>query len=158
MGVRPKFVVLWLIASFAFGVLLINNGCLKYQRGGGFLNIETGGSPINAVYGTREAGRLGFIIFSDLTGPETSGSGGFFWKGQVLTEKGRGFRYQKYHSGLEINGTEYDFTNGRVFFVSDEMERLVISQLNIPLLDAKSDIEIKRLITLKELQKFINPG
>lgn len=72
-----------------------------------------------------------------------------------LLKRGRGFRFQKYHSGLEINGTEYDFTNGRVFLVSDEMDQLVITQLNIPLMDAKADVEIKRLMKLKKLQKPI---
>ncbi len=76
----------------------------------------------------------------------------------MVTEKGRGFRFQRYHSGLEINGTEYDFTNSKVFFVSDKMDRLVITQLNIPLVDAQADVEIKRPIKLKKLQNPIITG
>ena len=72
-----------------------------------------------------------------------------------LLKRGRGFRFQKYHSGLEINGVECDFTNGKVFFVSDKMNRLMIKQLDIPLMDAKADVEIKRLMKLKKLQKPI---
>jgi len=61
---------------------------LKYQKGRGFLNIETENSPTNAVYGTSEAGQLGFVVFCDLTDPETQGSGGFFWRAHVAIEKG----------------------------------------------------------------------
>lgn len=75
-----------------------------------------------------------------------------------LLKRGRGFRFQKYRSGLEINGAEYDFTNGKGFFVSDKMNRLMITQLNIPLMDAKADVEIKRLVKLKRLQKPIIYG
>jgi len=35
------------------------------------------------------------------------------------------------------------------------MDQLVITQLNIPLMDAKADVEIKRLMKLKKLQKPI---
>ena len=72
-----------------------------------------------------------------------------------LLKRGRGFRVQKYRSGLEMHGAEYDFTNGKGFFVSGKMNRLVITQLNIPLMDAKADVEIKRLVKLKRLQKPI---
>lgn len=135
-------------------ILLSIVGCRKEETGGGSRGIVVGGIAREAVYGIRDRKELGFVMFTDLPSEGTSVSGGSTWTGQIKPTEGLTVSYGGSENGLEIDGTEYKFTDGRVFAVSTKGDTLSVDQLDVPIGGALYDAEIDRIVELKEVQAF----
>ena len=131
-------------------------GCGKLeQTGGGSRGIVAGAIARVAVYGFRAEKKLGFVMFTDIPSEGTSVSAGSTWTGQIEPTKGLTVDYKGSADGLEINGTEYKFANGRVFLVSTKGDTILVDQLNVPIGDIRYDAEIDRIVKLKEVREFL---
>ena len=138
--------IAWILVSIV--------GCAKDKTGGGSRGIVAGGIAREAVYGILAGKELGFVMFTDLLSEGTSVSGGSTWTGKIKPTEGLTVSYRGSEDGLEIDGTEYTFVNGRVFTVSTKGDALSVDQLDTPIGDALYDAEIDRIVELKEVQAF----
>ena len=137
-------------------ILVLSGGCGK-GSGGGTRSITAGTTATTANYGWGGADeKLGFVIFTDLDSQNTIGSASATWRGYIKPTTGPTVRYESISGGLDINGTNYDFANGRVFLASTKEGKISVSQLAIPISDAKYDAEIDRIAELEEVQGFLS--
>ena len=138
------------------GVLLCITGCgMKEKTGGGSRGIVKGNVAREAVYGIRAGKKLGFIMFTDIPSLGTRTSAGSKWTGHIKPEKGLAIDYKGDTHRLQINGTQYDFDEGRVFLVSTEDGSIAVKQLAIPIDNAGFNDEINRLAETKEVTDFL---
>jgi len=146
-----------LVNAIAIAVLLASSvGCGKLEiSGGGSRSIAAGAIARAAVYGFRAEKELGFVLFTDIPSEGTSVSAGSTWTGQIEPTKGLAVDYKGSADGLEINGTEYSFANGRVFLVSTKEDNISVDHLDVPIGDAMYDAEIDRIVKLEEVQEFL---
>ena len=137
-------------------ILVLGGGCGK-GSGGGTCSITAGKTATTANYGWDGADdKLGFVIFTDLDSQSTIGSASAKWRGYIKPTTGPTVRYESISGGLDINGTNYDFANGRVFLASTKEGKISVSQLAIPISDVKYDAEIDRIAELEEVQEFLS--
>jgi hypothetical protein len=142
-------------------VLVFSGGCGGGSGegiGGGVYGVG-GGTAVCGYSGAND--RLGFVIFTD-QGRDTIGTASSSWRGSVKTVSGPTVHYDGSSGGIgidgskiDIEGTEYNFANGRVFLVSTEGDEISVRQLDIPLSDVRYDAEIDRIAALKEVQEFL---
>ena len=59
--------------------------------------------------------------------------------------------------GLAINGTRYEFANGRVFVVTTIGGTVASQQLNIPIGNAPYDAEIDAIVKQPEIEQALVP-
>lgn len=135
-------------------IAIVMLGGLAYLRlcderlGGGSRSAHVPDGPkLEAVFGIRSGGGLGFVVFVDFPdaqGPITA-SGGSRWRGEVRDESGRGLSYAASPSRLTIDEREFDLGDGRVFLVrlGASPEQL---QLDIPPGDAQHDAAIEAIL------------
>jgi len=57
---------------------------------------------------------------------------------------------------MDIDGTEYDFTKGRVFLVSTKEGSVSVRQVDIPIRDVQYDAEIKRIAESEDVREFLS--
>ena len=131
-------------------------GCGNIESGGGSRSVVAGGTATVAVYGFSDGKKLGFVMFTDIPSEGAVGSAGSTWTGQITPEKGEAVTYQGSASGLDINGSQYNFTNGRVFLVSTTEDTISVRQLNVPIGDAVYDTEIGRIVETEDVQAFLS--
>jgi hypothetical protein len=137
-------------------ILALTVGC-GAGSGGGTRSIVAGTTSTTAAYGWSGADdQLGFVIFTDIDSQGSIGSASGKWKGYIKPTTGPAVRYESVSGGLDINGTNYDFANGRVFLASAKEGNISVSQLDIPIGDAKYDAEIDRIGEIEEVQKFLS--
>jgi hypothetical protein len=142
------------VNAIAIALLLASIvGCAK-QSGGGSRSVVAGSVVRAAVYGFH-AETLGFVVFTDIPTEGTNVSAGATWTGQIEPTQGLTVDYKGSADGLEINGTEYKFANGKVFLVSTKEGNVSVGQLNVPIGDAVYDAEIDRIVELEEVQEFL---
>ena len=121
------------VDAIAIAVILASIvGCGQKKTGGGSRSIGAGATARASVYGIRAGMKLGFLMFPDIPSEGTNVS-----------------------AGLEINGTEYKFANGRVFLVSTKGDAILVDQLNVSISDIRYDAEIDRIVKLQEVQEFL---
>ena len=147
---------LWTRTFLAAVILASIIGCGKYTSGGGSRSVIAGGTSTKAVYGFGEGMQLAFVVFTDIPSDGTVASGGSTWTGRIAPKKGRTVDYKGSADGLDINGNEYSFANGRVFFVSTEEDTISVSQLDVPIRDANYKAEIDRIVETEEVQEFLS--
>jgi hypothetical protein len=138
------------------GVLLCVTGCgQKEKSGAGSRGIAKGSVAREAVYGIRTGNKLGFIMFTDIPSLGASSVADSKWTGHIKPEKGLAVDYKGDTHRLQINGTQYDFDEGRVFLVSTDDGSIAVKQLAIPIDDAGFNDEINRLAETKEVTDFL---
>ena len=125
------------------------------KLGGGSRSIVAGATTKECVYGIRSGKELGFVIFTDLPSEGTRGSAGSSWTGQIQPATGPTVQYEGEPDGLTINGTRYEFTNGRIFLVTTTGGTVSVKQLNIPIGSAQYKEEIDSISKREEVQKFL---
>ena len=136
------------------GALALMSGCQE-KLGGGTRSIATGATAKKCVYGIRSGKELGFVIFTDLSGEGTKSSAGSTWTGQIQPATGPAVQYEGDSDGLTINGTRYEFANGRVFLVTTTGSMVSEQQLSVPIGTARFDAEIDSIVKRKEIQNFL---
>ena len=135
-------------------MLFILVGCGdQFGSGGGMRTIVTGTTAKEAVYGFDGGKKLVFVIFTDQPAEGRSSSAGSSWTGEL---GGPGVPYEGDSGGLAIDGTRYEFANGRVFLVSSNEDGISVKQLNVPIGDATYKAEIERIAKLEDLQEFLS--
>ena len=148
------------ITLTALSVLLVLGGGCRRRIGTATGSIPAGTTTKKVNYGWSGADeKLGFVIITDLDNKGTIGSAGAGlsgWRGYIKPTTGPTVRYESISGGLNINGTNYEFANGRVFLASTKEGRVSISQLDIPISDAKYDAEIDRIAELEEVKEFLS--
>jgi hypothetical protein len=77
--------------------------------------------------------------------------------GEIAPPQGKKVTYRAIDNGLDINGTEYEYGNGRVFLVSNKDDKITVSQVDVAIGDADYDDEVDRIIEMEKVQKFLNP-
>lgn len=160
---KTSNVTLDLKPSSLFSIALIvvasmTIGCGKLetmQRGGGARGIRASDGSAEAVYGTRDGGRLAFIVFTDITSDGTVASAGSNWSGKIAPTNGPTMTYAGSNDGIKINESEYKFDEGRVFLVSTKDDQFSITQLDLPIEDTAAGTEIDRLTETEELRRFL---
>jgi hypothetical protein len=95
-------------------------------------------------------------MFTDVASEGTVASGGSAWTGSITPKMGQAVDYKGSANGLEINGSQYNFTNGRVFLVSAKDDNVSVRQLNMPIKDASYASEIDRIVKTEEVQQFLS--
>jgi hypothetical protein len=142
------------IGLTALSVILVLGGGCRRRSGGGTGSITAG---TMAAYGWSGADdKLGFVIFTDLDSQGTIGSASARWTGYIEPTTGPTVHYKRTSGGLDINGTNYDFANGRVFLASTTEGKISVSQLDIPISDASYEAELDRIAELEEVQEFLS--
>lgn len=126
-------------------------GC-REKLGGGFSSIAVGTAPMTYVYGIRSGRQLGFVLFSDIAGHASAGSG---WAGSIRPRDGLAVDYAGDPDGLVINGTRHEFTHGRVFLVSTQGGTVSVEQLDVPIGSAPHDRQIESIRRLGAVQDFL---
>lgn len=145
------------IGLAVLSVILAWSGGCGGGRGGGTRSITSGTTTTTANYGWRVADeKLEFVIFTDLDSPGTIGSASARGTGYIESPGGPTVHYQRTSDGMNIDGTEYAFARGSVFLVSTKEGSISVSQLDIPIGDAKYDAEIDRIAELEEVQAFLS--
>ena len=138
-------------------ILALSSGCgTSGKGGGGTRSITAGTTTTTAVYGWGADDKLGFVIFTDLDTPDTVGSASSKWTGYIESPTAPTVHYGHTSDGMDINGTEYKFANGRVFLVSAKEGSISVRQLDIPIGDLVYDTEIDRIAKLEEIQEFLD--
>lgn len=133
-------------------------GCNGFQRGGGSRSVIAGNTNTKAVYGIGGGLKLEFLIVTDIDSAGTVASAGSTWTGEIAPPQGSKVTYTAIKNGLDINGTEYDYGNGRVFLVSNKDDKITVTQLDVAIGDADYDDEVDRIIEMEQVQEFLNPG
>jgi hypothetical protein len=131
-------------------------GCGKLTSGGGSRSVSAGAENTTAVYGFDGGMKLAFVVFTDISSDGTVASGGSTWTGSIAPKKGRAVNYTGSADRLDINGTEYKFASGRVFFVSTKDDAISVSQLDLPIGDENFDAEIDRIAETEEMQRLLS--
>ena len=143
-----------IVGLAAISVVLVLGGG---GSGGGTRSITAGTTATTAAYGWGGADdKLGFVLFTDLDSQGTIGSASGKWTGSIKPTIGPTVHYKGTSGGLDINGTNYDFANGGVFLASTKEGEVSVSQLDIPISDAKYDAEIDRIAEREEVQAFLS--
>jgi hypothetical protein len=132
-------------------------GCNGFQRGGGSRSVKAGNTNTKAVYGIGVGLTLEFLIVTDIDSDGTVASAGSTWAGKIAPPQGKKVTYRATDNGLDINGTEYEYGNGRVFLVSNKDDKITVSQVDVAIGDADYDDEVDRIIEMEKVQKFLNP-
>jgi len=132
-------------------------GCSKLQSGGGARSITVGGQACESVYGIRDGDRLAFIVFTDITSDGTVVSAGSDWSGKIAPSSGEALAYDGSSEAIQIDGTDYQFENGRVFLVSGGETGYSVTQVDLPLEDTAFRKEIDRITQVDDVQAFLNP-
>lgn len=146
-----------MISLTALSVILVFSGGCRKGTGGGTGSIPAGTTSNTVNYGWSGADeKLGFIIITDLDNKNTIGSASATWSGSIKPTTGPTVRYESISGGLNINGTNYECANGRVFLASTKEGKVSVSQLDIPISDAKYDAEIDRIAELEEVKAFLS--
>jgi hypothetical protein len=146
----------WPHAFLAAAILTSIIGCGEFGSGGGTRSVNAGGISARAVYGYSGDKKLGFVMFTDVASEGTVASGGSAWTGSITPKMGQAVDYKGSANGLEINGSQYNFTNGRVFLVSAKDDNVSVRQLNMPIKDASYASEIDRIVKTEEVQQFLS--
>ena len=146
----------WLCTFLAAAILTSITGCGEFGSGGGSRSVLAEGNNTEAVYGFGEGKKLGFVMFTDIPSEGTVASAGSTWTGHIAPKEGQAVVYKGSADGLDINGTEYKFANGRVFLVSSKDDNISVSQLNVPIGDASYDSEIDRIAKTADVQAFLS--
>ena len=139
-------------------ILALSSGCgTSGKSGSGTRSISVGTTTTTAVYGWSGADdKLGFVIFADLDTPDNVASASAKWTGYIESPTGTTVHYSHTSGGMDINGTEYRFAQGRVFLVSAKEGSISVRQLDIPIRDAVYDTEIDRIAELETVQEFLS--
>lgn len=141
-----------LLGVIVFGASIL--GCGQTEIGGGTKGIASGGGSTEAVYGIAEGQKLGFAIFTDIPSDGAVASVGSTWSGAITPQQGKNLEYNGSNDRLNIDGTEYDLANGRVFLVKVNQGDFSVSQLNIPFTDADYRAEFDRIANINEVKAF----
>ena len=157
MKIKQIFRLFWI------GIVLASiSGCGEMEKLGGgsrsiVASIVPGATAKQCVYGIRSGKELGFVVFTDLSSEGTKSSAGSTWTGTIQPAAGPAVQYEGDSNGLTINGTRYEFTDGRVFLVTTTGGTVSAKQLNIPIGSTQYDAEIDSISKRKEIQEFLVP-
>lgn len=144
-------------ASCLSALILISlNGCGNFERGGGSRGVVSGGSTFETVFGCGEGQKLEFVVFTDITSEGTVSSGGSTWTGKISSKTGTAVDYEGNSSGLTLNGTHYNFTDGKVFLVSTQQSNVSVTQLKLQIEESTYAKEIDRLAKTEEVKQFFS--
>ena len=130
-------------------LLLSLTACQKQTGGGG---RSLAGKDL--AFGISADKKLGFVIFTDITGG--ANSGGTSWTGSIESNDGPAVEYEGNSESITINGGGFKLSNGRVFLVETKEGGVSVSQRNIPIGDATYDAEIDRISELDEVKEFLS--
>lgn len=138
------------LTLLAISSLLLSLTACQKQLGGGGRSL----AGKDLAFGMSAGKKLGFVIFTDITGGATSG--GSSWTGSIKPKEGTAVEYEGNSESITINGGGFKFSNGRVFLVETKGGGVAVSQLNIPMGDATYDAEIDRISELDEVKEFLS--
>lgn len=144
-----------LVTLIAISAMLLSLAGCQEKLGGGVRSIAVGTVSKDMVYGIRAGKKLGFVIFTNITGVGSSASGGSSWTGEIVPKEGMSVQYEGDSDGLAINKAGYKFTNGRVFLVETMGEKVAVQQLDIAIGDGDFEKEIDLLVKREEIQTFL---
>ena len=123
---------------------------------------ESGKVSMETLYGYSTANnKIAFAIFTNIEAAaavSTVGAGVGGWGGQIVMKEGDGkpvLVFQGSPEAIEINGTHYSFSDGRVLLGSYSSGALTVKQLDLPIKDADHSDEIDRLREQREVQDFL---
>lgn len=123
---------------------------------------ESGKVTMETLYGYSTANNeIAFAIFTNIEAAaavSTVGAGVGGWQGQIVMKQGDEkpvLVFQGSPEAIEINGTHYSFSDGRVFLGSYSAGALTVKQLELPIEDADYRDEITRLREQQEVQDFL---
>ncbi|MEM7145014.1 MAG: hypothetical protein AAF591_07740 [Verrucomicrobiota bacterium] len=137
-------------------------GCGKPKGSGAAITStvverESGRVTMETLYGYSGANdKIAFAIFTNISENAVSSVAGS-WRGQIVAEEGGKpvLVFQGSPEALEINGTRYNYSDGRVFLASYLKGELTVKQLDLPIKDADGKDEIARLSEQPEVQDFL---
>lgn len=135
--------------------MVLWTGCAKLQSGGGSRSMVSGEAKTLSVYGYDDGKKLKFVLFTDQSLGDSATSTSARWKGSIIPQDGKEVSYQGSATGITIDGTQYSFTNGRVFLVSRQSDTVSIRQLDIALEDTMYRTELDRLSKTEEVESFL---
>ena len=143
----------------ACGVVTLISACQERENiGGGLRGIGSGASAKASVYGIRAGHDLGFVIISDIASGEATSSAGSSWTGQIDPKSGGpSVNYEGDPTGITINGTRYEFINGRVFLVTTKGGSVTSRQIDVPFTAGDYEKDLDSLATHKEVEAFLDP-
>lgn len=144
--------------AIVLGAMLVSSISCQEQLGGGIRSVSAGTASNELVYGIRAGKKLAFALFTDIAGEGTVASAGSRWKGYVKPKQGPSIHYQGTPNGLAINGTEYDFTEGKAFLVVTKSGALSVEQLDLPLGDDHFEVALDALEERTEIKAFLRNG
>ena len=115
-------------------------GCAKPATTGAgatttIVETEAGKIALATVYGfTVATDQLAFAIFTDLDSEDTVSTVGSSWRGQIARRAGNEvLTFEGTSEGIEINGTQFDFSSGRIFIATHSGDIFSVTQVEIPL-------------------------
>lgn len=136
-------------------ILALSVGC-DSGAGSGTRRITSDKTTRAAVDGWSDVGKqFGCVLFSDLDPPDNVASASAKWKGYIESPAGTTVHYKHAVGGMDINGTECSFADGRGIVSSTKERKLTVSQFNIPIRDAEYDTEINRIAAFVQVQRLL---
>ena len=133
-------------------------GCGTFEfKGGGIRSVAAGSSSYLAVYAGGGGEKLVFAIFTNVNSIGNTASAGSSWAGAVTRTNGKSIDYQGDADGIIIDGTTYQYADGRVFLVAAEGDTITVTQLNLPVGESKYDEDFDRLAESDEVKDFLAP-
>ena len=149
-----------LATLLSLGTLLLTATGCQEKLGGGISSAITDGPPKASktyVYGIRAGHELAFVIFSDI-GSDAPGEAqaGSSWTGYIKHNEGPDIEYTGKPDGIDINGTEYAFTDGRIFLAGTKEGTVSVQQLVVPIGEGHYKEELALLENLEEVRSFLN--
>lgn len=143
-----------LAALLVAGGLWFLSGNRKSGAGGSSA-VSASGARLTALYGLKPEHRLGFLILVQFPSPGATTRASSRWVGSATDQSGVSVEYQASLSDIEINGSTFDFDDGRVFFVQAKSGTLELHQLAAEIRDADHSDEVDRIAKLEEVEKLV---
>ena len=149
---------------FAIAISATVAGCDKPKGTGAAITStvverESGKVTMETLYGySGENNKIAFVIFTNMKSEDAVSTVAGSWRGQVVIEQESGkpvLVFQGTPEAIEINGTRYGYSDGRVFLASYLNGEFTVNQCDLPIKDADRNDEITRLGEQQEVQDFL---
>lgn len=138
------------------GLTLTLGGCTNRKAGAGGRDTRSAsGTRLTALYGLKPEQRLGFLILVNFSTPGAATSASSKWVGSATHADGTSVAYEASLSGIEIDGTSFDFGEGRVFFAEAGTDAIEVHQLDLEIGKATLDEEIDRIAGSPEIEALL---
>ncbi|MEL6106232.1 MAG: hypothetical protein AAFU85_09350 [Planctomycetota bacterium] len=137
-------------------VMTTQAGCGKLEfKGGGIRSVAAGTSSSLAVYAAGGDEKLVFALFTDVDSVGNTASAGSSWTGAITRTDGKSIDYSGDPENVVIDGTEYQYSDGRVFLVAAEGDTITVRQLDLPVGEGNYGEQFDRLADSDDVQDFL---